>query len=105
MMFVIETFDTYPRKVCFTVMGDKINDVKRYNVGDTVKVHFNAESREYMEKWYTDLRAWKIDAAAEGGNNAMPQNDNFNAGFAPSNAASMPQGFEAPMPTDEDMPF
>ena len=27
-----------------------------------VNVSFNAESREFNGKWYTDLRAWKIES-------------------------------------------
>ena len=26
-----------------------------------VKVAINIESREYNERWYTDIKAWKID--------------------------------------------
>jgi len=55
--FVIETFDTYPRKVCLSVMNDKVNELERYNVGDTINASLNIESREYNGRWYTDVRA------------------------------------------------
>jgi hypothetical protein len=35
--------------------------VSNLQTGQTVKVSFNPESREYNGKWYTDLRAWKIE--------------------------------------------
>ncbi len=60
--FVVKTNDTYPKDVCFNVWGeDKVGELSSYNEGDNIKVSFNVESREYNEKWYTDLRAWKIE--------------------------------------------
>ena len=50
--FVIETSDQYPKKVCFTTWGDKAAEVKKLNMGDNLVVSFNAESREYNQKWY-----------------------------------------------------
>jgi hypothetical protein len=29
--------------------------------GSELKVSFEIDSREYNEKWYTNLRAWKIE--------------------------------------------
>jgi hypothetical protein len=60
-MFVIETREQYPKKLCFTAWGDKVDTIKRLLEGEDIKVSFNAESREFNEKWYTDLKAWKIE--------------------------------------------
>ncbi len=61
--FVIETFDQYPKKICCSVWGDKTEQLRRFQPGDDVKVSFNLESREYNERWYTEVRAWKLDPA------------------------------------------
>ncbi len=58
--FVIETSDQYPKKVCFSAWGDKTDSLKKFSEGTVLVVSFNPESREYNERWYTDLRAWKI---------------------------------------------
>lgn len=58
--FVVETFETYPKKVCLSMMGDKTNDLKKFSVGNTITASLNIESREYQGKWYTDVRAWRI---------------------------------------------
>ena len=58
--FVIETMEQFPKKACFSAWGDKTDMVKQLLQGDEVLVSFNIESREYNERWYTDLRAWKI---------------------------------------------
>lgn len=55
--FVIETAGQYPKKVCFQLFGDKVNDCP--NVGEEVKVSFDPESREWNGKWFTQLNAWK----------------------------------------------
>lgn len=64
--FVIETTEQYPKKVCFSAWGDKVNDLSRVNVGDSLTVNFNVESREYNERWYTDLRSWRITPMSQG---------------------------------------
>jgi hypothetical protein len=62
--FVIETMEQYPRKVCINVWGEKADSLEQqYSVGSVVKASINIESREYNGKWYTDVRAWKIDHA------------------------------------------
>jgi uncharacterized protein DUF3127 len=62
--FIIETpHEQYPKKVCFTMWGDKTQVLKSLKEGTSVKVAFDVESREYNGKWYTDLKAWKIDVA------------------------------------------
>ena len=80
--FILETGDTYPKKVCIAVWGDKI-DMASFKIGDALDVSFDVESREYNGKWYTDVKAWKVNSARqkEGGRTAP-------AASAPAAAAS-----------------
>ncbi|HXA03174.1 MAG TPA: DUF3127 domain-containing protein [Cytophagaceae bacterium] len=71
--FVIETAEQYPKKICCSAWGDKVDALKSFSMGDTIKVSFNLESREYNERWYTDVRAWKIESAEGGSSNAAPR--------------------------------
>ncbi|MEI6436883.1 MAG: DUF3127 domain-containing protein [Bacteroidota bacterium] len=57
--FVIETPGQIPRKICFSLWGDKIDQFNLIE-GDETEVSFDLESREYNSKWYTDAKAWKI---------------------------------------------
>ena len=59
--FIIETSDQYPKKICISAWGDKSNMLHQIDLNSTIKVRVNIESREFNEKWYTDLRAWKIE--------------------------------------------
>lgn len=59
--FIVETIETYPRKICMNVWGaDKVSEVTAYNEGDELLVSVNVESREFNGRWYTDVRAWRI---------------------------------------------
>jgi Domain of unknown function (DUF3127) len=57
---VIETLTEYPKKVCLTIWGDKI-DLNQYELGDQVHAFIEIESREWNNKWYTDVKAWRME--------------------------------------------
>ena len=58
--YVLETPDQYPRKVCFNLFNDRIEQYPMA-IDDVVTVSFDIESREYNGRWYTSIRAWKVD--------------------------------------------
>ncbi len=58
--FVIETEEQYPKKVCISVWGDRVRELEKFREGDMVLASVNIESREYNERWYTDIRAWRL---------------------------------------------
>jgi len=66
--FAVTTGGDYPKTCYFTVFGqEKVDNFMKYNkVGQSVDVNFNVESREYNERWYTDLNAWKVFTIKEG---------------------------------------
>ena len=106
--FVIETFDQYPKKVCLSAWGDKTADLKRYALGDVLKLNISIESREYNERWFTEARAFRIELN-EGG---TPDQGSQPSGYAPKQA---PQPLAAPkvgaateLPSfsqEDDLPF
>jgi Domain of unknown function (DUF3127) len=69
--FVLETDGQYPKKVCLTIWGDKFNETF-LTIGNELVVSFDAESREYNGRWFTDLKAWKIDLAGANEESAAP---------------------------------
>ncbi|MCB2219544.1 MAG: DUF3127 domain-containing protein [Bacteroidetes bacterium] len=62
--FILETQEQYPKKVCITVWGDKI-DLNSFGENSMVTASINIESREYNSRWYTDVKAWRIVNAQE----------------------------------------
>jgi hypothetical protein len=98
--FILETGDTYPKKVCIAVWGDKI-DMGSFKTGDLVDVSFDVESREYNGRWYTDVKAWKMVSKNGGGGSApVPGNNSNNSNFN-----TMPGTFESSSAGDDDLPF
>lgn len=118
--FVIETEGDYPRKVAFVAFGEeRVAMAKNIPMGSPVQVTFNPESREFNERWYTDLRASRIQpfvpgqmpaaatgyawqgaapAAAQPAAPAQPAA----APAEPANFAAAPQMASSP---DDDLPF
>jgi hypothetical protein len=92
--FILETGDTYPKKICIAVWGDKI-DMGSFKPGDAVDVSFDVESREFNGRWYTDVKAWKMVSKKGGG--AVPDNN--------TSYNDMPGTFEATSASDDDLPF
>ena len=94
--FVIETESQYPRTICFNIWNNRIDEFP-LTEGDLVEVRFDVESREYMERWYTDVTAYsvsKVDQTAA----AAPEADPF-AGKAPYVESAAPStGFASQAP-------
>lgn len=74
--FIIETPGQYPKKVCLSLWGEKVDET-RLNVGEKITASINIESREYNGRWYTDVRAWKIAKGNGGQNEAPPIDSSF----------------------------
>ena len=61
--FVIKTTDDgdYPQDIKFELVKDKTSLIDKYNIGDRVKVYINIRGREWNEKYFVNLVAWKIE--------------------------------------------
>jgi hypothetical protein len=93
--FVMEIPGEYPKNVCVTQWGDGI-DRSAIQQGETITASIDIQSREYNGRWYTDVKAWKIERPAP-----------VAAGAAPPNSAAIPLPAE-PGDTDysdDDLPF
>lgn len=91
--FVIETLDEqYPKKVCIDAWGERADNLNAFAVGSELTVSFDIESREFNGRWYTNVKAWKIEGKSAS---------------RPSNNAPMPSGSEMPPPPEptDDLPF
>jgi Domain of unknown function (DUF3127) len=99
--FVVELdgSSTYPKKVCLTAWGEKVDTLKRLTIGDRISAAFDVESREYQGRWYTDLKAWKIDVEA---------NRSTGGGIDPFDGVDAPpmdQTGSSSLPDENDLPF
>ncbi len=105
--YVLETQEQYPRKVCFELFGEDRIKSNPCKIDDIVTVSFDIESREYNGRWFTSIRAWRVQQGAVAAAPAQP------APAAPAAAAAQPapqanvQSFDAAAGVDEstDLPF
>jgi len=63
MTFVIDNGDQYNSTFAFEIWKDeKVRAFnEHYNIGDFVVVDFNVDTSEYNGKFYTNLKAWKVE--------------------------------------------
>lgn len=89
---------TFARKICVTFFN-KPEDVAHLQEGAAYNVSVNVESREYNGRWYTDIRAWRVQPkqTATATTTAAPYADMPPIAEEPSMASS---GTEA-----DDLPF
>ena len=95
--FVIETHDSYPKKMVFSVFGE--DRLQRFNIqiGQEVLVSFDIDAREYNGRWFNSIRAYdvrQVDPAQYGA---------AASAAAPSAFASEPAA--APAAPAADAPF
>lgn len=59
--FVVKTDGTYPQFIKFQLTQDRCGIIDSYNPGDMLKVYFDLRGREWNEKYFTNLQAWKLE--------------------------------------------
>jgi len=92
--FVIEVQDgNYPQMVKFQLTQDKCSLIDDYAEGDQVVVDFDLRGREWNDKYFTNLNAWRIGRADGSGAPAQPTEEDF------------PQPSATPQDFDDDIPF
>ncbi|CAH0336595.1 hypothetical protein FVB9288_02303 [Flavobacterium sp. CECT 9288] len=57
---IVETDSQYSKKICVSIWGDKIIE-NQLQIGNSLTISYELESREYNGKWYTDVKAFKIE--------------------------------------------
>ena len=73
---IVETEGQYPKKVCISIWGDKIQD-DQLQAGSMLKIDFDVESREFNGRWYTDVKAWKVEPASGSAPAPSPEPPSF----------------------------
>ena len=102
--YVLETQEQYPRKVHFEVFGEDRIKANPCQLDDVVTVSFDIESREFNGRWYTSIRAWKIQqGVATTEETTVPASAPYVTAAPQSNVAT----FDAAAGVDEttDLPF
>ncbi len=102
---IFEMMDgAYARKVAVTFFN-RPTEVQGLREGVSYNVSFNLESREFNNRWYTDVRAWRV-MPADAATPAQPDSAPAPAA-APSYSAPMQPTTPSPATSDDvdDLPF
>ncbi len=64
LTFVLEenSDKEYKSSMAVDLFNDKIELIKAFKVGDAVKVSLNFRAREYNDRRFNSISAWRIDA-------------------------------------------
>ena len=112
--YVLETQEQYPRKVCFEIFGEDRIKNNPCQLDDLVTVSFDIESREFNGRWYTSIRAWRVQQGDVTGSPAATTTAPATAPATASQPAAAPMGgnaniqsFDSVASQDEstDLPF
>tara|TARA_B100001250_G_scaffold369833_1_gene353575 strand:- start:63 stop:413 length:351 start_codon:yes stop_codon:yes gene_type:complete len=69
--FLIDIGSEYNNRICFQLFGEeKVKLLEQYELGDKIEVFFNISSREYNNRYYHNIDAWRISHI----NDESPQN-------------------------------
>jgi len=87
---ITETEGEYPKSLAFEVFNDKV----AVSVGEQCTIHFETKAKEWNDKWFTNINAWRKE-----GGQAAP---------APAQAPVQAQAPVAAPPaasSDDSLPF
>jgi len=74
--FILQTENSFNNEICFQLFGEeKMNMLKNIEIGEKIEVFFNLSSREYNQKYYHNIDAWKITKLSGLENNSLPNNE------------------------------
>ncbi len=104
--FVLEVAEgQYPQMVKFQLTQDKCALIDDYSEGQELTVHFDLRGREWNDRFFTNLNAWRIEAGAgsaqQGGNTTSGSDDTMMQ--AQEKAAAQQASQMADF--DDDIPF
>ena len=104
--YVLETQDQYPRKVHFEVFGEDRIRQNPAAIDQLVTVSFDIESREFNGRWYTSIRAYRVQQGLPEQAPAAPATQAAPAAAPMAAPAANTEPFDA-SPSDEstDLPF
>ena len=101
--FVIETHESYPKKMVFNVFGAE--RLQRFNVkvGQEVNVSFDIDAHEYNNRWFNSINAFDVrlvDVTSNGQAQTASEQAPQAPAAQPASAPEQPQ-----TPASDDLPF
>lgn len=89
---VLLTDERYPKMIVFDVWNDKVNEFA-IKPGESLSVYIDVESREFNGRYYSEIKAWKVDRP-EAGCQCEPHGQT--EAVSRSGQSPAPQGYAQP---------
>lgn len=101
--FVIETHESYPKKMVFNVFGAERLQRFGVKVGQEVNVSFDVDAHEYNNRWFNSINAFDVRVVDPA---SSAPSAGQNESQAPTVSQSAPAASEQPQtPASDDLPF
>ena len=88
--FVVITNDNYPKNICFALWNDKIEQLNGLVPDQVIEIDFDIQSREYNEKYYTELSAFKVKPVESKPAPVQSESINENQEALPTSTGDLP---------------
>ena len=106
--FVIETMQgSYAQYIKFQLTQDRCDIIDPYKTDQQIKVYFDLRGRQWQDKYFTNLQAWRIEAVGETQAAPMPgqREITHSANGGSSNSGSALDNPEGGANDFDDLPF
>lgn len=107
--FVVEVADgKFPQMIKFQLVQDKCTLIDDYSEGDEISVEFDLRGREWNDKYFTNLNAWRIgkaDGQSGGSANDSTGSDAPSASYTSSTSGTSSAPLQSNDDFDDDIPF
>ena len=87
--FVIETAGQYPQLIKFQLVQDRCEIINAFRIGQDLKVYFDLRGREWNDKFFTSLQAWRVEPN-QAGQSAQTKSDDTGINGLSGNESDMP---------------
>lgn len=101
--FILQTEGDYPKDVCIIQWGDNI-DQFAITEGERLTTHIDIQSREFKGRWYTDIKAWRIEREGDAGATRPPAHGKAQPAGPGANFPE-DEGSDSSTDFDDDLPF
>lgn len=102
---VLQEDERYPQYIKFQLVQDRCNLIDNFEEGQDVVVHFDLRGREWNDKYFTNLNAWKVEAPAGVEQTTSSDVPDLNEADVPGNGGGAPSPEESQASEEDDLPF
>jgi hypothetical protein len=71
--FVIQTDETYPQQIKIETTKEKTELLNGLKIGDSVAVSINIRGREWNDKYFVNIQAWRIEKTGSAKQETKPE--------------------------------